>query len=208
VKWQRAYRKVLKFGPRAVGELTNYKLLPAVSEIVRDPDIPSGRLSFDPRKREACNTAEARRPGGCLVSWAKYSWVGLTLFAILSAADLLLTSALLRANVGAYESNPVAAACLEQYGWGGLALYKIGAVVAFAGAVALLIRRRPKVGAAMVTLACLILLSVTSYSHRLLMDSHRENTQLSLTEGPMERPIALSSAPDVALPDAGWISAR
>ena len=156
----------------------------AVSEFTRDQDIKSGRLSSDYREREPCDTTDARRSGGRLVSWAKYSWVGLTLFAILSALDLLLTSALLRANVGAYESNPVAAACLEQHGWGGLALYKIGAVVAFAGAVFLLIRRRPKVGAVMVTLGCLILLSVTSYSHRLLLDTHRENCATGPHRGP------------------------
>jgi hypothetical protein len=142
------------------------------------------------------------------VSWAKYSLVGMTLFAILSALDLLLTFALLRADAGAYESNPVAAACLEQHGWSGLALYKVGAVAAFTGAVLLLIRRRPKVGAVMVTLGCLILLSVTSYSHRLLMDSHRENAQLDNTQGMVEQPVALLSAPEVAPSDGGWISVR
>jgi hypothetical protein len=89
-------------------------------------------------------------------------------------ADLQLTAALLTANSGAYESNPFAAACLEQYGWHGLAMYKAAGVVAFAGAVFLLVQRRPKVAAGVVTFGCAVLVAVTTYSHGLIVDSHRQ----------------------------------
>lgn len=100
-----------------------------------------------------------------------YCWAGLGLYCLLSAGDWLLTFALLQLNGSAYESNPVAAACLEQHGWRGLALYKAAGVSVFLGAVYLLIRRRPAVGAVVVTLGCAVLLSVTTYSHKLIVES-------------------------------------
>lgn len=103
------------------------------------------------------------------VKW--YCWGGLALYAVLSATDLLLTFALLQTNTAAYESNPLAAACLDRYGWHGLTLYKVGAVLVVVGAVALLVRRKPVLGAAVVTFGCLVLLSVTSYSHDLLQQA-------------------------------------
>ncbi len=115
-----------------------------------------------------------------------YCWIGLGLYALLSIADFGLTSALLRANGGAYESNPFAAACLERHGWRGLAVYKTAGVLAFAGTLFLLIRHRPKAGAGIVTLGCVVLLSVTTYSHGLLMDTHRENAELGLTPEQIE----------------------
>ena len=103
-----------------------------------------------------------------------YCWVGIGLYIVLSTADLMLTSALLRANGAAYESNPAAAACLERFGWPGLALYKLGGVAVLVGAVYLLSRRRAAVGAAVVTFGCAILLLVTTYTHSLILESHRE----------------------------------
>jgi Domain of unknown function (DUF5658) len=103
-----------------------------------------------------------------------YCWAGLGLYCLLSAGDWMLTFALLQLNGSAYESNPVAAACLEQYGWRGLALYKAAGVVVFLGAVVLLMRRKPAVGAAVVTLGCAVLLSVTTYSHKLIVESRHE----------------------------------
>jgi hypothetical protein len=110
----------------------------------------------------------------------------LALYALLNVADFGLTSALLRANDGAYESNPFAAACLEQHGWRGLAVYKAAGVVAFAGSLVLLIRHRPKAGAAVVTFGCVVLLFVTTYSHGLLKAAEREKAELSLTPQEVE----------------------
>lgn len=115
-----------------------------------------------------------------------YCWLALGVYAFLSVADFKLTSALLRANGGAYESNPVAAACLEQHGWNGLAIYKTAGVLAFAGAMFLLIRHRPQVGAGVVTLGCAVLLTVTTYSQGLLADTHREYQEFGLTAEQIE----------------------
>jgi hypothetical protein len=100
-----------------------------------------------------------------------YCWLGLACYIALSATDLLFTSALLRGNCEAYESNPVAAAFLERHGMRGLALYKMGGVVVFLGAVVLLARYRPKVAAGLVTLGCSVILSVVMYSHALIREA-------------------------------------
>lgn len=100
-----------------------------------------------------------------------YCWLGMACYVVLSATDLLFTSALLKGNCEAYESNPIAAAFLEQHGLRGLALYKIGGVIAFLGSVLLLARRRPKVAAGLVTLGCAVILSVVMYSHGLIRDA-------------------------------------
>ena len=98
---------------------------------------------------------------------------GNSLLCRISATDLLFTSALLKGNCEAYESNPIAAAFLEQHGLRGLALYKIGGVIAFTGSVVLLARRRPKVAAGLVcvTVGCAVILSVVMYSHGLIRDA-------------------------------------
>ncbi len=143
------------------------------------------------------------------MGWRAYCWAGLALYALLSVADLKLTAALLRANGGAYESNPVAAACLEQHGWRGLAAYKAAGVVAFAGALLLLVRRRPKAGASVVTFGCLVLLSVTTYSHGLLVDSHRQNAELGLTPDQVELLAASQQGgPHPDPPEDCWIPIR
>src|SRR5262245_6912450 len=94
-----------------------------------------------------------------------HCWIGLGRYAALSVADLLLTRTLLTANTDAFESNPVAALWLEQYGWIGLAVFKAASVVVFAGAVLLLLSRRPAVAAGVVSLGCGVLMWVTTYSH-------------------------------------------
>jgi hypothetical protein len=101
-------------------------------------------------------------------------WFGLALYALLSATDWVMTYTLLRLHPGAVEANPVAAACLSAYGWNGLAIYKSAGVLVFAGAVVLLIRRRPAVAASVVTFGCAVLLWVTYYSHTLICEAHRE----------------------------------
>jgi hypothetical protein len=101
-------------------------------------------------------------------------WMGMGLFALLSATDWLMTFALLRANPSAVEANPLAAACLDLYGWDGLALYKLGGVVVVLGAVGLIARRRPVVAAGVLALGCSVLMSVTVYTHDLICESRRE----------------------------------
>jgi hypothetical protein len=104
-----------------------------------------------------------------------YCLVGLILYAALSVADWSLTWALIRGSDGAVsEGNPVAAWCLARYGWPGLALFKAGCTATFAGAVGLLVRRQPRAGARMVTLALLALTLVNSYSLGLLAQLRRE----------------------------------
>jgi hypothetical protein len=103
-----------------------------------------------------------------------FFWAGLGLYTLLSVADWMLTFALLRIHPGAVESNPLAAACLDLHGWRGLALYKLGGVLVFAGAAVLILRRRPAIAAGVVSLGCGALLWVTVYSHGLLCQAHRE----------------------------------
>jgi hypothetical protein len=104
-------------------------------------------------------------------------WGGVGLYALLSAADWLLTFALLRSHPGAVEVNPLAAACLDRYGWDGLAMYKFGGVVIVTGAVILLARRRRGVAAGIIVLGCAVLLTVTVYTHQLLCASYHERDE-------------------------------
>ncbi|QJW92881.1 DUF5658 family protein [Frigoriglobus tundricola] len=101
-------------------------------------------------------------------------WMGLGLYALLSATDWMMTHALLKLHPDAVEANPIAAACLDLHGWDGLALFKVGGVLMFLGAVFLLVRRRPAVAAGVVAIGCSVLLSVTVYTHSLILQAHRE----------------------------------
>jgi hypothetical protein len=101
-------------------------------------------------------------------------WMGLGVYALLSATDWFLTFTLLRSAPTAIEANPLAAACLEQYGWDGLALYKFGGVVVVLGAVVLIARRRPAVAAGVLALGCSVLLSVAVYTHGLIRENDRD----------------------------------
>lgn len=125
-----------------------------------------------------------------------YCSIGLGVYALLSAVDLLLTFILLQSNGLAYESNPAAAACLELHGWRGLALFKVGGVAVFIGAVALVARRRPKVGAAVVTLGCAVLLAVTIYSHGLIRNTGREQVNSAAREDVRDIPGPESAETD------------
>jgi len=132
-----------------------------------------------------------------------YFWGTLAIYLILSVLDLGLTAALLRANEAAYESNPVAAAFLERHGWRGLAVYKAGGVVAFLGAMVLLLRHRPRLAASIVTVGCAVLLFVTSYSHYLLVHTHRQNVEYGLSPAQIE--AQAGAHPDIGLPDVCWV---
>ena len=116
-----------------------------------------------------------------------YFWAGLGLYAALSVADLLFTHRLLTANELAYESNPVAGVWLEQYGWAGLAAFKAASVVVFAGALLIVVRRRPRVATGVVAAGCAVLLSVTTYSHGLIRQADREAAQTT--------PLVLAAEP-------------
>ena len=106
-----------------------------------------------------------------------YCWFGLGAYALLSAADLALTYALLKTNGAAFESNPAAAACLERYGWTGLAIYKAAGASVFIAAVILILgRRRLRTGAALVTFGCTALLFVTTYTRTLMKDDREHAT--------------------------------
>jgi hypothetical protein len=104
-----------------------------------------------------------------------YCLIGLVLCAALSVTDWSLTWALIHGSDGVVtEGNPVAAWCLERYGWPGLALFKAACTATFAGAVGLLIRRQPRTGARVVTVALLTLVLVNAYSLGLLAQFRHE----------------------------------
>jgi hypothetical protein len=123
---------------------------------------------------------------------------GMGLFALLSAADWALTFALLRLEPGASEGNPVAAACLERYGWDGLALYKFGATAVVLGCVWLLARRRTAVAAGVLAFSCGALLAVTTYTHELIRETHSEHQRYK---------IAVEYPPREACPSEGILPA-
>lgn len=102
-----------------------------------------------------------------------YCMIGLGLFGILGAVDFIQTYALIAHGDGlTYESNPVAAAWLDRYGWKGLLFFKAGCVIVFALVVFILRRHRPRTGAVLVTVGCLAVLAVTLYSRQLIEKSH------------------------------------
>ena len=132
-------------------------------------------------------------------------WIGLGVYALLSATDWVMTFALLRAHPGAVEANPLAAACLERYGWDGLALYKTAGVLVFVGAVALLVRRRPAVAAVVTAGACAVLLAVTTYTHGLLREAHRDARESAEDDAwPKAKPAPADTGPRV--PDRCWFA--
>jgi len=91
--------------------------------------------------------------------------IRLVLYAVLSAADLALTYALIQRGDGdVYESNPIAEAWLSSYGWTGLALYKLVIVLIVASVAAFVSLSRPRTGGHILTFACLAVASVVSYS--------------------------------------------
>jgi hypothetical protein len=91
--------------------------------------------------------------------------VRLTLYMLLSLADLALTYALIQQGGGeVYESNPIAEAWLSSYGWTGLALYKLVIIVIVAVVAAFVSLSRPRTGGHILTFACLAVAVVVTYS--------------------------------------------
>jgi hypothetical protein len=138
--------------------------------------------------------------------WKTAIWPGLGLYVLLSAADWVLTYALLRLHPGAFESNPLAAACLERHGWGGLALYKAGGVLVFLGAVYLLARRRPAVAAGVVGVGCAVLLSVATYTHGLICDESRAQRELADSDWPPQARPDPGASGGFAVPARCWFA--
>jgi hypothetical protein len=134
-------------------------------------------------------------------------WLGLGFYALLSATDWLFTFALLRAHPGAIEANPLAAACLDRYGWTGLALFKTGGVLVFVGAVFLLARRRPVVAATLTAGGCAVLLAVTVYTHGLLCEAHRDAVERAQDAAwPKPKPTEKQTASGFTIPQRCWFA--
>ena len=92
----------------------------------------------------------------------------LILFTALSLADLALTCLLLQRAGGAYESNPVAAWWLANFGWAGLAGFKFALVLSVAALVAVVSRYHPRAGGRVLAFGCSALLAVVLYSGSLV----------------------------------------
>jgi hypothetical protein len=136
-------------------------------------------------------------------------WLGLGFYALLSAADWLLTYALLHSHPWAMEANPLAAACLERYGWNGLAFYKAGGVLLFVAAVFLLGRRRPALATVLVAAGCAVLLVVTTYTHGLLREAHRdavERAQDAAWPKPQPEPTDSRAEFGFTVPERCWFA--
>jgi hypothetical protein len=107
----------------------------------------------------------------------------LTLYAILSAADLGLTYFLIRQGDGdVYESNPIAEAWLSSYGWVGLAIFKLLIVLIVAAVAAFVSLSRPRTGGHILTFACLAVAVVVGYSVHL---SFSEELQTKFIRSPI-----------------------
>ena len=101
--------------------------------------------------------------------------LGLGAYVALSVADFALTYALLQLSDGiAYESNPLAAACLDRHGWGGLALFKAALVIVFVGTVGYVATRKKRVAALLAVYGCAMLTSVVLYSQQLIGEARHE----------------------------------
>ena len=99
----------------------------------------------------------------------------LGLYAVFSVVDFALTYSLFQLSDGlAYESNPIAAACLDRHGWMGLAAFKAVLVFVFIGAVAVVAMRRKWVGAALSIYGCAVLISVVMYSQQLIGEARQD----------------------------------
>lgn len=101
--------------------------------------------------------------------------VGIVLFVLLSATDWVMTFALLNVQPGASESNPLAALCLKHCGWNGLAVYKAIAMMVVLISVVMIARRRPPIAGSLLTFACILLLAVTTHTHELIREAHRDH---------------------------------
>jgi uncharacterized protein DUF5658 len=103
-------------------------------------------------------------------------------FVLLSLADLALTWALIRDGLGSvYESNPVAAWCLQGYGWAGMAAFKALMVLASGGLSEVISRYRPRSGGRVLVLGCFLTASVVLYSGYLYLTVAATGTSASMS---------------------------
>ncbi|MFO0803986.1 MAG: DUF5658 family protein [Gemmataceae bacterium] len=110
---------------------------------------------------------------------------GLGAYVALSVADFALTYALLQLSDGiAYESNPIAAACLDRHGWGGLAAFKAALVLVFVGTVGYVATRKKRVAALLAVYGCAMLASVVLYSQQLVGEVRHEIASRGPAWGP------------------------
>lgn len=87
----------------------------------------------------------------------------------LSAADVLITYALLRRGPAFYESNPVAQWFLLRWNIAGMALFKFGVMGAVIVIGEVVERRRPTWGRGLLVASCLVTLAVVVYGLRLYL---------------------------------------
>ena len=89
----------------------------------------------------------------------------LTIFALLSVADLFMTWQLVQASDGkVYESNPVANAWLTSFGWAGLTVFKVLAMLLVALSAVYVSMYRPRTGGRILIFACAATAFVVGYS--------------------------------------------
>src|SRR4051812_8045155 len=92
-----------------------------------------------------------------------------TTFVVLSLLDLGLTWYLLEMQGECfYEANPIAAGVLANWGWWGLAGYKLTCASTVLTAGLIVSRRRPRVARRLLALACPVVAVVVAYSLVLL----------------------------------------
>jgi len=104
-------------------------------------------------------------------------------FVALSVLDLCLTYYLIEIQgTSFYEANPIAAGVLVNWGWWGLAGYKVasaGTVVAVGIFVG---RRRPRLGRGLFAVACPVVAVVVGYSLLLLLNNREDQQTLAQAE--------------------------
>jgi hypothetical protein len=101
--------------------------------------------------------------------------IGLGCYVVLSCLDFVLTFALIRLSDGmAYEANPIAALCLDELGWGGLAAFKLALVTVFVGTVGYVMVKRKWIGAVLAVYGCSMMLGVVLYSQDLIAETRHE----------------------------------
>lgn len=92
----------------------------------------------------------------------------LVVFTVLSALDLLLTSHLLFSSDGfVYETNPIAGWFLAEFGWAGLAAFKLIMVLLVMSLAAIVYRYRPRTGQHLLAFGCAVVALVVAYSSAL-----------------------------------------
>jgi hypothetical protein len=128
------------------------------------------------------------------------------LFFLFSIIDFCLTFMLIRQSGGRiFEGNPIASAWLADYGWGGLVIYKLIAILGVATLIIIISGRRPRTAVALAAYACLAAGCVVLYSQTLLpkpLPSKARPSAIKQAEGQMWTLYLLAPPGEVAqLPD-------